>query len=117
MTRKKSQQVQNIAAGYNALLSGVVKLLEDAPHTTSRAVNAVLTKTYWEVGRRIVEHEQQGLRRAGYGEQVLDLLAKDLEARFGRGLSRANVAQMRQFYIVYPKKIQTVSGQLGGIAF
>jgi len=98
---------------YDALLSNLVGLLEHARRSASRAVNAVLTMTYWEIGRSIFEHQQEGQARAGYGEELLGLLARDLSARFGRGFSRANVSQMRQFYLAYRETIETVSGQSG----
>ncbi len=52
---------------YGGLLSGLSSLLDDARRGAARAVNAILTATYWEVGRRIVEFEQGGKARAGYG--------------------------------------------------
>jgi predicted nuclease of restriction endonuclease-like (RecB) superfamily len=70
-----------------------------------------MTATYWEVGRRIVEFEQGGKRKPAYGEEIIDRLADDLRARFGRGFSRSNVFQMRQFYLAYRRKVQTASGQ------
>lgn len=102
---------------YDALLDGVVSLLEIARRTAARSVNSVLTIAYWEIGRRIVEHEQKGEARAEYGELLLDRLAADLSERFGRGFSRSNVFQMRQFYLAYQGKIQTVSGQFDGGPF
>ena len=45
-------------SGYDAMLSGMVELLEQARRTSARAVNTIMTVTYWEVGRRIVEYEQ-----------------------------------------------------------
>jgi len=68
-----------------------------------------MTATYWQIGRRIVEREQRGSERASYGEELVAKLAKDLTARFGRGFSRTNVFQMRQFFLAYREKIQTVS--------
>jgi hypothetical protein len=65
--------------------------LEGARRAAARSVNSVLTLTYWEVGRRIVEHEQKGDPKAEYGELLLDRLAVDLSERFGRGFSRSNV--------------------------
>lgn len=94
------------ATGYNQLLVALSQLLESARHASARVVNALMTATYWEVGRRIVEHEQQGEKRAGYGEELLQRLSKDLTARFGRGFSYPNVNKFRQFYLVYgPEKI------------
>ena len=58
-----------------------------------------MTSTYWEIGRRIVEHEQEGRRRAGYGEALIERLAADLTARFRRGFSQTNLKQMREFYL------------------
>lgn len=52
---------------------------------SARSVNAIRTATYWEIGRRIVKSEQQGKKRAVYGEALLEKLAADLTARFGRG--------------------------------
>lgn len=63
-----------------------------------------MTATYWEMGHRIVEHEQHGKSRAGYGEELLERLAVDLTDRFGRGFSRRNLQDMRTFYHCYPKE-------------
>jgi hypothetical protein len=99
--------------GYDLLIADVVQVIEDARRATARSVNAVMTATYWLVGRRVVEHEQGGRARAGYGEALLERLSTDLTARFGRGFSRQNLQQMRQFYLLYPpdKIRQTVSGK------
>jgi len=61
-----------------------------------------MTATYWEIGRRIVEHEQSGKARAAYGEALIDRLAADLTARFGKGFSHTNLKQMREFFIAWP---------------
>jgi hypothetical protein len=89
-------------AGYDVLLADVARVVEEARRTTARSVNAVMTATYWLVGQRIVEQEQQGSPRAGYGEQVLKRLASDLSKRFGRGFSERNLEQMRGFYLGWP---------------
>src|SRR5438094_5602657 len=98
---------------YDEVLSGVVELLEQARRTAARSVNVIMTATYWEIGRRIVEFEQSGEARAGYGEQLLERLAEDLTKRFGRGFSRQNLQQMRQFYSAWPpdRIRQTASGE------
>jgi len=101
-------------AGYDAILSEVVDLLESARHASARAVNVFMTTTYWQIGRRIVEWEQAGKERAAYGEALLNRLSADLTKKFGRGFSRQNLQQMRQFYRVYPPEriCQTLSGTL-----
>ncbi len=95
---------------YDGLLAEIVSLLERARHTSARAVNAVMTATYWQIGRRIVEVEQAGKGRAAYGEQLLERLAGDLTKRFGRGFSRANLEYMRRFYQCWAIP-QTLSGE------
>jgi hypothetical protein len=81
-----------------------------------RSVNALMTATYWEIGRRIVEFEQKGQNRAEYGHRLLKRLSGDLAARFGRGYSERNLEQMRLFYLAWlPEKIsQTLSAKSSG---
>jgi hypothetical protein len=86
-------------AGYDSVLTEVVRLLEDSRRASAKAVNAVMTATYWEVGWRIVEGEQSGAKRAGYGKELLKRLFSDLTTRFGRGFSQRNLEQMRLFYL------------------
>ena len=95
----KKQVAQTIS--YDAILSGVVELLEQARRSSARAVNTIMTATYWEIGRRIVENEQAGKKRAGYGEDILRRLSLDLTAGFGRGFSRQNLQRFREFYLSY----------------
>jgi predicted nuclease of restriction endonuclease-like (RecB) superfamily len=95
---KKSIAAPVAARGYSDLLGAVSELLESARRSSARAVNAFMTATYWEIGRRIVEFEQGGEKRAEYGEQLLKRLASDLTARLGRGFSVQNIENMRLFY-------------------
>lgn len=99
-----------LSASYAGSHSGIVEVLDTARHAAVRSVNALMTASYWEIGRRIVEAEQQGKRRAGYGEQLIERLASDLTHRFGRGFSRQNLQQMRSFFLTWPIR-QTVSGE------
>jgi predicted nuclease of restriction endonuclease-like (RecB) superfamily len=90
------------AKSYDPLLKDIVQLLEDARRYAARTVNAILTATYWEIGRRIVEFEQAGQSRAEYGASLLERLSGDLNLRFGRGFSVDNLESMRLFYLAYP---------------
>jgi len=90
------------AGGYDQLLGNITGLLEAARRASARVVNALMTATYWEVGRSIVEYEQGGKERAEYGEMVLQRLAVDLTKRFGRGFGVDNLQRMRVFYLDYP---------------
>jgi predicted nuclease of restriction endonuclease-like (RecB) superfamily len=86
-------------SGYPSLVATLGRLITEARRSSVRAVNTVMTATYWEVGRRIVEFEQGGERRAAYGQELLRRLAEDLTERFGRGFSERNLLQMRLFYL------------------
>lgn len=105
MTRKTPAAAGKSAAppaGYASIHDGIVELLDAARQAAARSVNALMTASYWEVGRRIVEAEQKGRRRAGYGEQLMERLSADLAARFGRGFGVNNLQSMRRFFLVYP---------------
>src|SRR5271165_6999887 len=95
---------------YAAILNGISGLLERARHSAAQTLNAILTATYWEVGRRIVEYEQRGQSRAAYGEKLWQRLAADLTSRHGRGFSKSNLALMRAFYLHW-EIFQTPSGK------
>ncbi|NQX02088.1 DUF1016 domain-containing protein [bacterium] len=90
------------AADYIGLVGGIAELLENARLASARAVNAIMTATYWEVGHRIIEFEQGGARRAEYGKALLETLSHDLTSRFGRGFARPNLIRFRQFYLAFP---------------
>src|SRR5262245_39309159 len=65
-------------------------------------VNRAMVVAYWEVGRVIVEEEQQGKQRADYGAHLLEGLAQRLQGEFGKGFDRTNLHRMRAFYLAYP---------------
>jgi predicted nuclease of restriction endonuclease-like (RecB) superfamily len=68
-------------------------------------------KANWEIGRHIVEYEQQGKERAEYGSELLTKLSADLRQLYGKGFGRRNILDMRRFYLAY-QKWQTVSAKL-----
>ncbi|HFT8560243.1 TPA: YhcG family protein [Pseudomonas aeruginosa] len=115
MSNKKTLPAAGVSpaalpVGYAGIHSGIVEVLDAARHAAARSVNALMTASYWEIGRRIVEAEQRGKRRAGYGEQLIERLSADLTAQFGRGFSRPNLQQMRSFFLTWPIR-QTVSSE------
>jgi len=85
-------------------------LLEVARLASARSVNTIITITYWEIGKQIVEHEQSGEQRAEYGKTLLVKLSADLTGKYGRGFSKANLEYMRRFYRLWSIP-QTVSGE------
>jgi predicted nuclease of restriction endonuclease-like (RecB) superfamily len=77
-------------------------ILQQARIKAQTAVNSAMIEAYWLIGRRIVEEEQQGEKKAKYGERLLENLSKELSNEFGRGFSYANLRNFRQFYLTYP---------------
>lgn len=90
--------------------SQIVKLLQSARNKVVSTINQTMVLTYFEIGRKIVEEEQGGKKRADYGKKVIKELSKVLTKEFGKGFSERNIEQMRQFYLVYSKS-QTVSAE------
>lgn len=103
--KKKATPADN---AYARVLGEVAELLESARAASVRSVNAVMTTTYWLVGQRIVEGEQQGSERANYGTELIERLALDLTTRFGRGFGRRNLATMRSFFLEHREILQAV---------
>ena len=105
--QRKRSAIARVRAGsartdYTAWSGGIASLLDESRRQAARSVNAILTATYWEIGRRIVEFVQQGEARAEYGEEVLKRLSQDLTKKFGRGFAPDNLQRMRLFYLAWP---------------
>ncbi|PZR19207.1 MAG: hypothetical protein DI539_14795 [Flavobacterium psychrophilum] len=83
------------------LAQRVSSLLLDARRKVVQTVNHTMVITYYEIGRMIIEEEQNGQERAAYGKQLITELSKKLIVNFGKGFSQRNLEQMRQFYLVY----------------
>ncbi len=96
---------------YSILVNSIGALLEQGRKQAFQAVNQIIVKTYWDIGKRVVEYEQEGREKAEYGTALLKNLSQDLKLRYGKGFSKSNVYLMRQFYLKYPK-FQTLSGKL-----
>ncbi|MDB5998257.1 MAG: hypothetical protein JWP42_5393, partial [Pseudomonas sp.] len=85
-----------------SLLGNPGELIRQARQKVLRAVDTVQVQTCWQIGRHIVEFEQQGARRAGYGKQLLATLGKALTAEYGKGFDETNLRKMRLFYQAFP---------------
>jgi uncharacterized protein DUF1016 len=109
----KKQPTLALSGNYPGLVGDIGQLLEAARRASARTVNALMTATYWEIGHRIVEFEQGGKKRAGYGEELLQRLSEDLTSKFGRGFSLRSLRDMRSFYLAFgPEEIrQTLSAK------
>ena len=87
---------------YQQLIGHIAKDYQQGQHQAAQAINTQLIETYWQIGQRIVEFEQNGQQRAEYGKALITQLAKDLTLLLGKGFSRSNVVYMRLFYLRYP---------------
>jgi len=77
-------------------------ILEKARQRVYSSINREMVEAYWEIGKRIVEEEQQGERRAGYGKEILKILSKELFTEFGKGFDERELRRIRQFYLTFP---------------
>lgn len=105
------KKLTNPKKDYSSLIRDISFLLEEGRKQAYRAVNTILVRTYWEIGKRIVEFEQHGKEKAEYGSALLESLSKDLKLRHGKGFSKSNLIYMRLFYLKYQKS-ETMSHQL-----
>ena len=80
-----------VPADNTAFVSDIKQLIEQSRRTAYAAVNSIMIDTYWHIGQRIVEQEQQGEKRAEYGKQIIKLLSKELTQAYGRGWSVRNL--------------------------
>jgi predicted nuclease of restriction endonuclease-like (RecB) superfamily len=88
----------------NKIIDDIRELLVTSRQQLQQSVNSTMVQTYWNVGRIIVEDEQNGNDRAEYGKQLLQQIAKSLTDEFGKGFDITNLRKMRQFYHLFPKQ-------------
>ncbi len=93
------------------LVKEIRNIMSAARQNVARQVNNEQLLAYWNIGRVIVEHEQNHNERADYGKETLKQLSRTLTKEFGKGFSRSNLQNMRSLYLTYPK-YQTLSGKL-----
>ena len=109
--KKKDELWRSDANSYGALIRNIGSLLETGKKQAVSAVNQAMVRTYWEIGKHIVEYEQAGNEKAEYGSETLKRLSRDLTERYGNGFGMSNINKMRKFYSLYPI-LQTVSAKL-----
>jgi predicted nuclease of restriction endonuclease-like (RecB) superfamily len=84
------------------LLTHIAAVIQQSRQQVHLAVNSAMVQCYWQIGRLIVEHEQQGQARAAYGKQQMQALSEQLTAEFGKGFDTRNLRNMRSFFLAYP---------------
>lgn len=88
----------------NDLIHSIAAIIHQARNQVRQTVNQAMVQSYWEIGRLLVEDEQQGESRAEYGKAVLQNVSERLTAMFGKGFDVRNLRNMRQFYLTFPKR-------------
>lgn len=96
---------------YDILIDNIINIVNNAKIKIIKNVNNTMLKTYWNIGKYIIEYEQDGKIKAEYGLNLLKDISKDLTLKLGRGYSKSNIYNMRKFYEYYPK-FQAVPGKL-----
>jgi len=89
----------------NSLFQSIKVLIEEAKQKVVRNVNSVIVYTYFEIGKIIIQNEQEGKERAQYAKKILVQLSSDLTAEYGGGYSRSNLEYMRKFYLLFKDRI------------
>jgi len=92
---------QNLHSVRREFYDSIAEVLRTARSSAYRAVNFIMVEAYWNIGRMIVEEEQQGNERAEYGTALIKNLSPRLTEEFGKGFTKRNLWQMRQFYLVF----------------
>ena len=87
------------------LIAEVRGLIQSARRRAATVVNTLQVMTNFEIGRRIVEHEQKGAKRAEYGAELLIELSARLSEEFGKGFSRSNLEYMRKFFLIWRSRV------------
>lgn len=87
---------------YQAIITDIKDIISSGQKVAYNATNKAMILTYWHVGKRIVEQEQNGNERAQYGQALIDALADELTKEYGKSFSKRNLQYFRKFYIAFP---------------
>ena len=114
VSTKKPVIIKTRTKGINPLIAEVRRLINSTRHAIANSINSFQVHTNFEIGQRIVEHEQQGEKRAAYGTALLKELSQKLTKEFGRGFSEDNLSNMRKFFLTYKDQVSQFPRSLLG---
>ncbi len=103
MIRTDKNLIDTTNPSVDVTYQSIREILEKARSTAYRTINYAMVQAYWQVGKVIVEEEQNGKEKAGYGEALIKELSKKLTKEYGRGLNERNLWHIRNFYLIFPK--------------
>ena len=110
--RKKSSGPSGLTGDFESLVASIVQIHHQAQDFAAKAVNVGLTLRNWFIGRQIEVYERQGVDRATYGDKLMDTLAKRLVQQGWGRCERRELYRFRQFYVTYPKIVESLTPQL-----
>lgn len=108
---KSTPPTTKSAPEVNRVDKRVCEILEASRQRVARTVNTEMVEAYWLIGQAIIEQEQKGKKRAGYGEHLMEALSERLRADGQKGFSQNNLWYMRQFYLTFPDKLHALRGE------
>ena len=114
VSTKKPVIIKTRTKGINPLIAEVRRLINSTRNAIANSINSFQVHTNFEIGQRIVEHEQQGEKRAAYGTALLKELSQKLTKEFGRGFSEDNLSNMRKFFLTYKDQVSQFPRSLLG---
>ncbi len=114
VSTKKPVLIKPRTKGINPLIAEVRRLINSTRHAIANSINSFQVHTNFEIGQRLVEHEQQGEKRAAYGTALLKELSQKLTKEFGRGFSEDNLSNMRKFFLTYKDQVSQFPRSLLG---
>ena len=82
-------------------IADIKQIIISARKKAYTAINSVMVETYWRIGKRIIEEEQQGKERAEYGQEIIKTLSEELQSEFGAGFNERSLREYRQFYLTF----------------
>lgn len=104
----------NLSKSNKNYILEIKEILSNARKRAYSAVNSAMVEAYWNIGKRIVEEEQDGKERAEYGKEIIKKLSKELTTEFGKGFSERTLWEIKQFYLIFIdfEKLRTVCAVL-----
>lgn len=94
--------MENNVTVYQSVITDIKDIISSGRESAYNAANKAMVLTYWHVGKRIVEQEQNGKERAEYGKALIEALADELTREYGKSYSKRNLQYFRKFYLAFP---------------
>ena len=111
MATKKQPSEPSMNTDFESLVTSIVQIHHEAQKFAAKAVNIGLSLRNWLIGRQIELYERKGLDRAAYGDKLMVTLSEQIAARGWTRCDRRELYRYRQFYLTYPKIVETLSPQ------